>query len=156
MANYRKLSVLFLCSHNSARSQMAEALLRHYGGDRFEVYSAGLEPSQINPFTIKVIEEMGLTTEGQYAKNLLDYFGGKFHFTYLITVCSSAEEKCPIFPFATHRLYWPFPDPSAAQGSDDEKTKVFREVRDEIAKQVRTWLKQLEQQNILPSTVATH
>lgn len=156
MAKTRKLSVLFLCSHNSARSQMAEALLRHYGGERFEVYSAGLKPSRVNPLTVRVIEEAGLSTEGQYAKSLLDYFGGKYHFTYLITVCSSAEEKCPIFPFATHRLYWPFPDPSTAVGTDEEKAAVFREVRDQIAARVRGWIRELEAQDLLPSTVSTH
>lgn len=145
----RKLSVLFLCSHNSARSQMAESLQRHYEGERFEVYSAGLEPSQINPFTRQVLAEIGLDMEGQYAKNLQDYWGGKYHFTYLITVCDRAEEKCPLFPFATHRLYWPFEDPSAAQGSDEAKASKFREVRDQIGEKIQAWIKELEQQNIL-------
>lgn len=145
----RKLSALFLCSHNSARSQMAESLLRHYGGERFEVYSAGLEPSQVNPFTRQVLAEVGLDMEGQYAKNLTDYWGGKYHFTYLITVCDRAEEKCPLFPFATHRLYWPFEDPSAAQGTDESKAQVFRQVRDQIADKIQGWIVELEQQNIL-------
>lgn len=138
----RKLSVLFLCSHNSARSQMAEALLRYYGGERFEAYSAGLEPSQLNPYTVLVLHELGLNSEGQYAKDLMTFWGGKYHFTYLITVCDKAEAKCPIFPFATRRLYWPFEDPSSFEGSDEEKLAKFRQVRDQIAAKIREWVRE--------------
>lgn len=88
--------VLFLCTGNSARSQMAEALLRRYAGQHFEVFSAGLEPKGVHPLTIKVMEEIGINMEGHYSKQLMD-FAGKVHFGYLITVCSSAEEKCPVF-----------------------------------------------------------
>ncbi len=155
MLKGRKLSVLFLCSQNSARSQIAEALLRHYGSGHFEVFSAGLEPSQINPFTRQVLSEMGLDMEGQYAKNLTEYWGGKYHFTYLITVCDRAEAKCPLFPFATYRLYWPFEDPGAATGTDAQKAQTFRQVRDQIATKVRAWLGELESQGILPATSKT-
>lgn len=148
----RKLSVLFLCSHNSARSQMSEALLRHYAGDRFEVYSAGLHPSEIHPLTRQALSEMGLDMEGQYAKSLMEYWGGKYNFTYLVTVCSRAEQECPLFPFSTYRLYWPFEDPSAAQGSEGERLEVFRKVRDQIAHKVREWVLEQEQQGLIPKS----
>lgn len=131
-----KPKVLFLCTGNSARSQMAEAFLRKYAGDRFEVFSAGLEPSVINPLTIRVMEESGVDMTGHHAKGL-DTFLGKVHFGYLITVCSKAEEKCPIFPGMGQRLHWPFDDPAAFQGSEAEKLAKFRQVRDEIESRVR-------------------
>ena len=99
----KKLRVLFLCTGNSARSQMAEALLRKLAGDRYEVHSAGLEPTVIHPLTVKVLEEIGIDASKQYAKPLTDYLG-KTHFSYLITVCSKAEERCPIFPGVGQRL----------------------------------------------------
>jgi arsenate reductase len=131
-----KPKVLFLCTGNSARSQMAEAFLRKYAGDRFEVFSAGLEPSVINPLTIQVMEETGVDMTGHFAKGL-DTFLGKVHFAYLITVCSKAEEKCPIFPGMGQRLHWPFDDPAAFQGSQAEKLAKFRQVRDEIEEKVK-------------------
>ncbi len=148
----RKLSVLFLCSHNSARSQMAEALLRHYAGDRFEVHSTGLHPSEINPFTRQVLSEMRLDMENQYAKSLVEYWGGKHNFTYLIVVCDRAEQECPLFPFSTYRLYWPFQDPSAAQGSNEQKANQFRQVRDQIATKIQEWLQELEGQGLISKT----
>lgn len=148
----RKLSVLFLCSHNSARSQMAEALLRHYAGDCFEVYSARLHPSEIHPLTRQALSEMGLDMEGQYAKSLMEYWGGKYNFTYLVIVCSRAEQECPLFPFSTYRLYWPFEDPSAAQGSESERLEVFRRVRDQIAHKVREWVREQEQKGLIPKS----
>ncbi len=148
----RKLSVLFLCSHNSARSQMAEALLRHYAADRFEVYSAGLYPSEINPNTRQVLKEMNLNMDGQYAKSLMEYWGGKFNFTYLIIVCDRAEQACPLFPFSTYRLYWPFEDPSSAQGAEEERLEVFRKVRDQIAAKVREWVQEQEQKGLIPKS----
>ncbi len=138
-----KPKVLFLCTGNSARSQMAEAILRHLGGDQFEVFSAGLEPKGIHPLTIRVLEEIGLDTSGQTSKALNTYLG-KIHFAYLITVCSSAEEKCPVFPGMGTRLHWPFDDPAAAEGSEEERLAVFRRVRDEIADRIRIWLGSLE------------
>lgn len=149
MVGVKRLKVLFLCSHNSARSQMAEALLRHYAGDHFEAFSAGLEPSQINPYTRQVLGELGLSMEGQSAKSLLTYWGGKHHFTYLITVCSKAEEKCPLFPFATHRLYWPFEDPAQFDGSEEETLERFRQVRDQIAAKIRDWVREIEAAGLL-------
>jgi arsenate reductase len=131
-----KPKILFLCTGNSARSQMAEAFLRKYTGDRFEVYSAGLEPSLINPLTVRVMEEIGVDMTGYYAKGL-DTFLGKVHFAYLITVCSRADEKCPIFPGMGQRLHWPFDDPAALQGSEGEKLVKFRQVREGIEAKVK-------------------
>lgn len=133
-----KPRVLFLCTGNSARSQMAEAFLRKYAGDRFEVHSAGLEPSALNPLTVKVMEEAGIDMSGHFAKPLTTYLG-KTHFAYLITVCSRADEKCPIFPGMGQRLHWPFEDPAAATGTEAERLAVFREVREEIEQKVKEW-----------------
>lgn len=138
----KKPHVLFLCTGNSARSQIAEAMLRKYGGDRFEVYSAGLEPSIINPFTVKILNEEGIDTSAQYSKPLTTFMG-KINFDYLITVCSNADEKCPYFPGMGKRIHWPFEDPAAIIGSDEEKTAKFREVRDLIEGKVKTWLKEI-------------
>lgn len=139
-----KPKVLFLCTGNSARSQMAEAFLRRLGGDRFEVFSAGLEPKEINPFTREVMAEIGYDLAGQRAKALTEYIGRE-HFGYLITVCSDAEAACPIFPGMGTRLHWPFDDPAAAEGSDEDKRAVFRRVRDEIQARVRQWLEEVNE-----------
>jgi arsenate reductase len=120
---------------------MAEAMLRKHGGDCFEVFSAGLEPSVINPFTVKVLNEAGIDTSGQYSKPLTTYIG-KMEFDYLITVCSNADEKCPYFPGMGKRLHWPFEDPAAVVGSEVEKTTKFREIRDLIENKVKSWLKE--------------
>ncbi len=138
-----KARVLFLCTGNSARSQMAEALLRKYAGDHFEVYSAGLEPKGLNPYTVKVLDEIGVDTSQHYSKTL-DTFMGKVHFGYLITVCSNAEENCPVFPGMGVRMHWPFEDPAAFVGSKEETLQKFREVRDQIDARVREWLKEME------------
>lgn len=120
---------------------MAEALLRRYAGQHFEVFSAGLEPKGVHPLTIKVMEEIGINMEGHYSKQLMD-FAGKVHFGYLITVCSSAEEKCPVFPGMGMRLHWPFNDPAAALGNEQERLTVFRRVRDEIKQKTLAWLEE--------------
>ncbi len=139
-----KIKVLFLCTGNSARSQMAEALLRHLAGDAFEVFSAGLDPKGINPFTTRVMEEIGIPLEGHYAKHVNEYMG-KIHFGYLITVCSDAEQRCPsTFPGISHRFHWAFEDPAAFEGTEDEKLKKFREIRDQIDQRIRTWLPEVE------------
>lgn len=144
-----KPRVLFLCTGNSARSQMAEAFLRYHAGAFYEVFSAGLEPKGVNPMTITVMEEIGINMEGHHSKQLMD-FAGKVHFGYLITVCSSAEEKCPVFPGMGMRLHWPFDDPAAAQGNEQERLTVFRRVRDEIQQKVITWL---QEQGIPPASL---
>jgi arsenate reductase len=135
-----KTRVLFLCTGNKARSQMAEALLRKYAGDRFEVHSAGLEPGLIHPYTVQVLREAGLDTAGLYSKRI-ERFLGRMHFGYLITVCENAEEQCPIFPGVGQRLYWPFEDPLAFEGTEEEKLAKFRQVRDQIDRRIRDWLK---------------
>ena len=144
----RVVQVLFLCTGNSARSIMAEALLRHDAPDRFEVYSAGLEPKGINPYTIRVMDEIGLDVSGGRSKDVMEYLG-KVHMGYVISVCSNAEARCPIFPFGTQRLYWPFEDPAAFQGTDEEKLAKFREVRDLIDQRIQSWLRE---QGLLPAS----
>lgn len=135
-----KTKVLFLCTGNSARSQMAEDLLRKYAGDKYDVYSAGLEPKEIHPLTRQVMQEIHINLEGHYSKHVREHMGRK-HFRYLITVCSDAEEKCPAtFPDISHRLHWSFEDPTTLKGSVDEKLKKFREVREQIDKQIKNWL----------------
>jgi arsenate reductase len=136
-----KPRILFLCTTNSARSQMAEAFLRKYGGVRFEAYSAGLEPEAIHPYAEKVMEEIGIPLTGQYSKGFREYMG-KVHFSYLITVCAEAEKNCPTtFPGIGQRLHWSFEDPAAFKGRDHEKIAKFREVRDQIEREIREWLK---------------
>jgi arsenate reductase len=139
------LRVLFLCTGNSARSQMAEALLRKHAGGRFEVYSAGLDPKPLNPFTVKVMEEAGFDMSGQYSKGIEVYLG-KVLFSYLITVCDDAEKNCPtVWPGVNNRMHWSFEDPAKIVGTDDQKLAKFRQVRDQIDAKIKTWL---EEQNI--------
>jgi arsenate reductase (thioredoxin) len=125
-----KTRVLFLCTHNSARSQVAEGLLRHLAGDRFEVMSAGTEATSVRPEAIKAMAELGVDISGQGSKTLERYLGEPFD--YVVTVCDDANEACPVFPGAERRLHWSFRDPSRAEGSDEERLEVFRKVRDEI------------------------
>jgi arsenate reductase (thioredoxin) len=147
-----KISVLFLCTGNSARSQMAEAFLRHYGSDHFEVYSAGLEPKGINPLTKRVMDEIDVSLEGQWSKTVSEYLGKK-HFGYLITVCSDADKNCPtIFPGVGRRLHWGFEDPAAFAGSEAEALAKFREVRDQIRVRILDWLTELGLLTTRPET----
>ncbi len=135
-----KIRVLFLCTTNSARSQMAEAFLRSYAGDRYEAYSAGVEPKEIHPLTRKVMDEISIDISGQHSKALKDYMG-KIHFGYLITVCSEADAKCPTtFPGMGQRVRWELEDPAQFVGTEEEKLKRFREIRDEIGKKVEEWV----------------
>jgi arsenate reductase len=134
-----KPRVLFLCTGNSARSQMAEALLRQYAGDHFEVYSAGLEPKGLNPFAKQVMEENGIDMSAHASKHVKIYLG-RVVFATVITLCSDAEKNCPIFPGITQRLHWPFDDPAAETGADAEKLSKFRRVRDQIDAKIRDWL----------------
>ena len=135
----KKPRVLFLCIENRARSQMAEAFLRHYASDEFEVYSAGLEPSPIHPYVYQVMEEVGLDLEGHRTKGVNEFLN-KMYFGILITVCEKAEEKCPTFPGLGERRYWPVKDPVAVEGSEEERLEAFREARDEIEKRILDWL----------------
>lgn len=130
-----KKRVLFLCTHNSARSQMAEGLLRRMAGDQFEAFSAGTEGTRVHPLAIEAMREVGIDISGQTSKTL-DAFAGE-HFDYVITVCDRANEACPIFPNDTERIHWSFEDPSAAEGTDDRKLRVFRSVRDMIQQRLR-------------------
>ena len=126
--------VLFLCTHNSARSQMAEGLLRHLAGDRFESHSAGTEATRVRPLAIRAMEEIGVDISGQESKTLERY--QQEPFDYVITVCDDANEACPFFPGAQSRLHWSFKDPSKAEGSEEERLAVFREVRDGIRRRI--------------------
>lgn len=125
-----KQRVLFICTHNSARSQMAEGLLRHLGGDRFEVFSAGTEATHVRPLAIRAMAELGIDISQQQSKTLDRYLGESFD--EVITVCDAAAEACPVFPGAIHRRHWSFEDPSKATGTEDEQLAVYRHVRDEV------------------------
>jgi arsenate reductase len=119
---------------------MAEAFLRSYAGDRFEAYSAGIEPKDIHPLAKKVMNELGIDISGQHSKALKDYMG-KIHFGYLITVCSEADANCPTtFPGMGKRLRWDLEDPAKFKGTDDEKLNKFREIRDQIRKRIMEWV----------------
>lgn len=138
--------VLFLCVHNSARSQMAEGMLREWGGDRFEANSAGNEVAVVRPLAIEAMDEIDIDISGQRSKAVSE-FGGQ-RFDYAVTVCDEATEACPFFPGAMAQLHWRFDDPSAAIGADDERIAVFRRVRDEIAEQVRVFIADQSQKPI--------
>ena len=130
--------VLILCTHNSSRSQMAEGLLREMAGEQIEVFSAGSEPSRVNPLAIKAMEERGIDISGHRSKHLNEYLGEPFD--YVITVCDDAAESCPMFPGKAERIHWSFPDPSAATGSEEQRLAVFRKVRDDIEARLQEWL----------------
>jgi len=132
-----KKRVLILCTGNSARSQMAEGLLRHDAGDRFEVFSAGTKPGQVRPEAIAVMRELGIDISGHRSKHVDEFKAQPFD--YVLTVCDHANESCPIYPGHTNRLHRSFDDPSAAQGSEPERLAVFRRVRDEIRDYLRTF-----------------
>jgi arsenate reductase len=131
--------VLFVCSANSARSQMAEAFLRTLAGDTFEADSAGSQPEPVHPLAIAVMSEYGIDISDQRSKGLHEYMG-KTQFDHLITVCDRAEKACPVFPGKGAREYWPMDDPLRAKGSEEERLEKFREVRDLIEARVRRWL----------------
>jgi arsenate reductase len=132
--------VLFLCTHNSARSQMAEGLLRRLAADRFEVASAGTEARGVNPLAGRAMAEIGVDLRGHTSKTL-DHFLRE-PWDYVITVCDNANESCPVFPGRVTRLHWSFDDPSAAAGDDEQRLAVFRRVRDEIRARIEAWLAQ--------------
>lgn len=130
-----KKRVLFLCTHNSARSQMAEGLLRSIAGDRFEVFSAGTEQTRVHPLAIAAMREIGIDIAGQRSKTVDEFAGAAFD--SVITVCDRANEACPVFPGGTMRLHWSFDDPSAARGTDEDRLRAFRNVRDQIRQRLR-------------------
>jgi arsenate reductase len=138
-----KATVLFLCTGNSARSQMAEALLRHRDGDRFDAYSAGTEPKGINPLTIRALKEIGIDVSGQRSKGVKEFLG-RLAVDYLIVVCGDAEASCPTtWPGVRARMFWPFDDPAAAQGTEEQRLEAFRRVRDEIDARIRDWVREV-------------
>ena len=130
-----KKTVLILCTGNSARSQMAEGLLRHEAGDRFEAFSAGTHPTTVRPEAVAVMAELGIDISQQWSKPVDDFAGRGFDF--VITVCDNANEACPVFPGKTQLLHWPFEDPAAVQGSYEDRKAAFRRVRDQIKERLK-------------------
>ena len=137
-----KTNVLFLCTGNSCRSQMAEGLLRHLAGERFEVASAGTQPAGLNPGAISAMQELGIDISHHRSKHLDEFMSHRFD--YVITVCDRAKESCPVYPWAGSLLHWSFDDPTAATGTEEERKAVFRRVRDEIAGRICTFMTEME------------
>ena len=133
-----KPNVLFLCTGNSCRSQMAESFLRQMAGERFNAHSAGTNPTSVNPLAIAVMGEKGIDISQHRSKNATEYLEQRFR--YIITVCDHANEHCPIFPGPSIRLHWSFADPAAAKGTEEERLRVFRRVRDEIQDKIRSFV----------------
>jgi arsenate reductase len=136
------MRVLFLCTHNSSRSQMAEGLLSVRGGDRYVVFSAGTHPRGVHPLAVQVMREIGIDISeaaGHRAKSL-DEFAGQPPMDLVVTVCDDAAEECPVFPGARRQEHWGFPDPSAVTGSEEERLAAFRSVRNSIAERIETFL----------------
>lgn len=131
-----KKKVLILCTGNSARSQMAEGLLRHDAGDQFEVASAGVAPTQVRPEAIEVMREIGIDISSHHSKSVDEFTGQEFD--YVITVCDNANEQCPIFPGKAQRIHWSFEDPAAVTGEAEKRMAVFRKVRDEVRERLKT------------------
>src|SRR5215218_1603317 len=138
MSKQKQNKVLFLCTHNSARSQMAEGLLRHLGGKNYHVYSAGTEKTFIRPQAIQVMAEVGIDISRQESKALEQYLHD--HFDEVITVCDDANEACPVFPNARNRRHWSFPDPSKTTGTEEQQLAFYRSVRDAIKHRIETEL----------------
>jgi arsenate reductase len=138
MPHVNRARVLFLCTHNSARSQMAEGLLRSLGDDRFDVTSAGTEATAIRPLAIAAMREIGIDISKHTSKTLEPYVTERFD--YVITVCDDANESCPVFPNATHRLHWSLADPSKATGTDEVKLAVYRSVRNDLRARIQAEL----------------
>ncbi len=133
--------VLFVCIHNSARSQMAEAFLNSLAGDRFEAESAGLEPGALNPLAVEVMAEIGIDISGNATKSVFDFIKQGRLFHYVITVCDDTSgSRCPIFPGYAKRLHWSFPDPSAVEGTNSKKLEKTRETRDQIRAKIEAWI----------------
>ena len=133
-----RIRVLFVCTGNSARSQMAEAILGRLGGTDFDVHSAGTNPGAVNPLTIRALAEIGIDWSGARSKSVVEYLEDRFN--YVITVCDQAREACPVFPGKHESIHWGFDDPAAAQGTDDERLAVFRRVLGEISVRIRPFV----------------
>ncbi len=142
--------VLFVCTHNAARSQMAEALLRSLGGTRFDVQSAGTDPTQVHPLAVRAMASIDIDISGGRSKHIEDFLGQRFD--YVITVCERAWERCPIFPDAPERIAWSSPDPAAVDGSEAERLAAFERVRTDLLARLRTWMIVAERfQGVAPS-----
>src|SRR5580765_2609015 len=139
-----KKKVLFVCIHNSARSQMAEAFLNQICGEFFEAHSAGLEPGKLNPIVVEAMHEIGIDISGNQTKEVFDMFKSGRSFACVVTVCDeTSAERCPIFPGVTTRLHWSFEDPSSFQGAHEDKLAKTREVRDAIKQQIEQWCEEV-------------
>ena len=132
------IRVLFVCTHNSARSQIAEALLQRYGGDAFEVYSAGTEVTRVNPYAIRVLADLGIDWRDARSKSITGFLDESFD--YVITVCDRARETCPVFPGSTNTLHWGLDDPSEVEGTDDERLAAFKRTETEVATRLRPFI----------------
>ena len=139
-----KEKVLFVCIHNSARSQMAEAFLNHICGERFEAFSAGIEPGKLNPIVVEAMRELGIDISRKQTKAVHGFLNSGKSFAYVITVCDeTSAERCPVFPGVTTRLHWGFPDPSSFQGTHEEKLAKTREVRDLVKARIENWCQEV-------------
>ena len=134
----QKQRVIFICTHNSARSQMAEGLLRHLAGERYEVFSAGTQATRVNPLAIKAMAEKGIDISQHTSDHIDNYMG--MEFDYVVTVCDNANESCPYFPANKTKWHWSFEDPSAATGTEEERLAKFRAIRDQIEKRLQILL----------------
>jgi arsenate reductase len=130
--------ILVVCTGNSARSILAEALLRHLGGDRVEAYSAGTHPSRVNPLSLRVLDEAGISTDGLWSKSVNEYLGRRFD--YVITVCDDARDACPVFPGVHESMHWGFPDPAKAEGTEEERLAAFRSVLTGLGQRIHQFL----------------
>lgn len=137
-----KIKILFVCIHNSARSQMAEAIINHFYSERFIAESAGFEPGKLNPFAVEVMKDVGIDISGNETNEVFEFFKQGRFYSYVITVCDESNaERCPVFPGVTKRLHWSFPDPSSFKGSDNEKLLFTIDVRNKIKEKIDEWVK---------------
>ncbi len=139
-----KKKVLFVCEHNSARSQMAEAYLNRFGGDRFFAESAGLKPGILNSFVVKLMKEEGIDISSNKTKSVFDFFKAGKTYDYVVTVCDKGSERCPLFPGKVVRLHWSFPDPSKVEGTEEKKLEKIRKIRDDIKRKVLDFIETME------------
>lgn len=140
-----KIKILFVCIHNSARSQMAEAIINHFYGDRFIAESAGFELGKLNPFAVEAMNDIGIDISGNEINEVFEFFKQGRFYSYVITVCDESNaERCPVFPGITTRLHWSFPDPSSFKGNNEEKLKFTIDVRDQIKEKIDEWVKSLK------------
>jgi arsenate reductase len=140
-----KARVLFVCVHNSARSQMAESLLNHIAGERFHAESAGLEPGVLNPLAVEAMKQMNIDISGKQTRDVFELYRRGERFSYVITVCDeSSGERCPLFPGITKRIHWSFDDPASFTGPFDERLARTIQVRDQIEERIQDWLKEVE------------